>query len=101
MLGVRPGLGDPKLVLVEVYNPWGRAIYAHLDETKVPYIQYCGIMVGAKKYVIPADGFQLLPHQYYRIVDYKGDLVSVVANFGDCIGKGNKRISRPEVKLRS
>lgn len=95
-----PGYSDPRLVRCEVYNPYSREIYVHLDEEQVPYIRAAGIMIGPRQAIIPADGFLILPHMYFRIVDYKGDIVNVLMNLGSQIGIGNKMASLPEMRTR-
>jgi hypothetical protein len=96
----RPGLSDPQLVLNEIYNPYSRSIFAWRDKGMDIYVQSAGIMLGPAFAEIPADSFLVLPHMYYRVVDYKGDLVNVLCNLGDNIGVGNKLASRPDFKLR-
>jgi hypothetical protein len=66
----------------------------------IPYIQAAGIYVGEEKYILKPGEFQLLPHMYFNSVKTNGEPAKLLTNFGDEIGKGNRKASSPVVDLK-
>lgn len=96
---VRRGTMDEMLIRREFYNPNSFAIRFELMKESMAYVHRNGIMVGPMVAILPPDSFVVLPHAYYRIFA-PAPVFDLIQNFGDQIGKGNKRPSLPIVEGR-
>jgi hypothetical protein len=89
-------VSDENLVRREIYNQNKFDIVFELDVSRIGYIIAAGIAPGPGRVICKSDGFCILNHNYYIVrTPYKECLAHFVVNFGDAIGKGQKKPSRP------
>jgi hypothetical protein len=92
---------DDRLIRCEIYNPNKFDIIFTRDKSQDNYVRGAGIFLGADIIICKSDGFAILPHCFYIPKASNGaDLINVVQNFGDSIGKGNKLPSLPIVETK-
>lgn len=94
------GVHDEHLIRRELYNPNEFTLILKRDTTKDTYIARNLIPLGPENIILQPDEFILVPHFYWIIHAKNGaDQINLIQNFGNEIGKGNKKPSRPDVKL--
>lgn len=90
---------DEHLVRREFYNPNNFEIQFTRMEDKVAYILESGINPGPKFLTLKPNDWLVVNHAYYVPRAANGaELFNVVTNFGDSIGKGNKKVSLPSLQ---
>lgn len=101
-------ISDSNLIRREIYNPHDFIIEFRLAKEKLQYINAVGITPGAEIIRVMPNSFAILNHCYHRIYaldvrtkkEINDILISPIINFGDQIGIGNTKPSRPDFKLR-
>lgn len=92
---------DEHLVRREFYNPNNFSILFELMPDKIRYVKGSGIPTGPKSAILKPDDFLVLPHAYFILRAMNGaPFFDLIQNYGDQIGIGNKKPSRPEIKTR-
>lgn len=87
---------DEHLICREIFNPNKFAIVFRRNIDKDIYIMRAGIPLGELIMICNPESFLFLPHGYFLpraegVPD--GEQVSIITNFGDSIGKGNRNPS--------
>lgn len=92
-----PAVSDQLLVRREIYNPNQFPITWLRQNDKVPYILNCGITAGPAAVHCAPGGRCILPHMYYipKTPLEDGAPLNVLQVFGDAIGTGETKPSRP------
>lgn len=92
---------DEHLIRFEVYNPNNFTVIFTLMKDKLDWIRKNRIPAGDDVIRVKPDSFAILNHAYYIAAASNGaELISVIKNYGNEIGKGNKHPSRPEISGR-
>lgn len=92
----KKAVADEHLILREYYNCNSSDLIFKVDERYVQYILHNKIPLGPNTFLLKAGQHKTVPHGYWVIetVD-KRPTYELVTNFGDLIGKGNTKPSRP------
>lgn len=87
------------LIRREMYNPNRFAVIFRRRKAFDLYVANNFIELGPEVARCEPDGFLLLPHAYYDVAAENGpDVFDMLMNYGDAIGKGNKKNSLPIVE---
>jgi hypothetical protein len=88
------GVHDERLIRREWYNPNKFKVVLHMMQEQIPYIKNAGITPGWKIVTIEPDGFAIVTHGFYKIVEPNDEMITLITNFGKSIGIGNKLPSK-------
>lgn len=90
-------LYDDRLLSVEILNINKHRITAVRDEQQDWYVERAGKPLGPKVVILEPNHRYLLPHHFYRIThENSSEMAPVLAIYGDKIGTGETKASRPE-----
>ena len=92
---------DEHLIRREIYNQNDFDVVFYRDPAKELYVRAANIPLGPEVYTLKAGGRVVLPHICYILRALDGrEIFTLVQIFGDEIGTGQTKPSRPEVKVR-
>lgn len=87
---------DEHLIIREYYNCNESDLVFKLDERYTNYILNNNISIGPNMFLLRSGDFKIVPHGYWIVEPTDGrPTYELITNFGDLIGKGNKKQSRP------
>lgn len=92
-----PDIYDDRLLSVEVLNINKKRVVATRDTTQDWYVIRAGKPIGPLKVILDPDHRYLFPHHFYKM-NFEGsvELAPVLAIYGNKIGTGETKQSRPE-----
>jgi len=90
---------DDRLIRREYYNKNNFAVHFKLENDQIPYIVNSGISPGLPFYRLEPGKWLVLNHSFFLVTaaDPGVQFFDLVINYGDQIGIGNTRPSRPEL----